>query len=580
MKNIKQHVIAICCLAAFALSLSAGHKPAANTENQRKAEYLYLEAMVKHIEDDEASFHDLIKRAYELDPDNSIINYYYGYSILLKDNITQEGADYALGLMKNHFDAHPEDFYENYMYAFASSQAGKKDEALRVWEKLIEIYPAKVQLYPLLADAYASKGEFRKAIAAYDSLEHSEGRSDEITVRKVGYMFALNDTASAIREGRSLLSEAPGNLTYNVLMGDIFLQLNNTDSAMTYYDKAQKIDPDNGYVNLSKANVYNQLGDSVDYEREITAAVVNKNIDVKAKINIMTSYIRQCIQDNDSSARVDNMFKVVVEQHPHEADILKLYCDYLTFKHDYANAAEQLSYALDINPTDKKSWERLMWLYLYQKEANRAIEAGEKALSYNPDELAVYQIMATAYFQLEDYDKSLEIYNQLLDKNKATHELNESDIYSGIAEAYNKKGDTAKCFENYEKAIEISPNNYLALNNYAYSLCISGKDLDKAERMSKTAVDADPDNVSYIDTYAWICFQKRDYKTALEYIKKAFDENGDDDPSAEMFEHYGDILFMNGDPDGALVQWKKALKLEPDSKLLKRKVENKTYFYE
>jgi len=128
-------------------------------------------------------------------------------------------------------------------------------------------------------------------------------------------MFALRDTAAAIKEGMELLHDAPGNLSYNTLMGDIFLQINNTDSAMAYYNKAQKIDPENGYINLSKANVYKQLGDSANYEKQITAAIVNKDIDTKSKIDIMTAYIRQCIQENDSSARIDNMFKVVIARH-------------------------------------------------------------------------------------------------------------------------------------------------------------------------------------------------------------------------------------------------------------------------
>ena len=50
--------------------------------------------------------------------------------------------------------------------------------------------------------------------------------------------------------------------------------------------------------------------------------------------------------------------------------------------------------------------------------------------------------------------------------------------------------------------------------------------------------------------------------------------------SADVRSHYGDILFMNQQPEKALEQWQKALELNPDSDLLKRKVENKTYFYE
>lgn len=568
-------LLSLIALPAYCKTESAGFSP-----DVRKAEVLYMEALVKRVEGDNSSFYDLIERAHRLDPENSIIAYYYGYALLMFDNQTSENVEKGLRLMRVHFEKHPDDFYENYLYALVCNQAGKKDEAIGVWEKLISLDPKKVQIYPLLADGYAGKGDFKKAIAAYDSLERSEGRSSAISVRKIGYMFALNDTASALAESRSLLKEAPGNISYNMLMGDVFMQLANTDSAMVYYNKAQEIDPDNGYVYLSKANVYLQEGDSLNYEREITSAVVNKNLDVDVKIRILTNYIRQCIEENDSSARVDNMFRTVIEQHPHEGDILKLYCDYLTFKRDYKNAAEQLSYALDINPTDVKSWERLMWLYIYMDEDRKAIEAGEKALSYNPEEISLYQVVAVAYYNEKDYEKSLEVYNLLLEKNASLHLVNESDIYSGMAEVYNRMGDTEKSFEYYEKAIELSPNNYLALNNYAYSLSISGGDLEKAERMSKMAVDADPENVSYLDTYAWICFLKRDYKQALEYMERAMSENGDADPSAEMFEHYGDILFMNGDPEGALRQWEEALKLEPDSDLLKRKVKNKTYFYE
>ncbi len=37
---------------------------------------------------------------------------------------------------------------------------------------------------------------------------------------------------------------------------------------------------------------------------------------------------------------------------------------------------------------------------------------------------------------------------------------------------------------------------------------------------------------------------------------------------------------MNGEPESALEFWEEALKLEPDNKLLKKKVKNKTHYYE
>ncbi len=95
------------------------------------------------------------------------------------------------------------------------------------------------------------------------------------------------------------------------------------------------------------------------------------------------------------------------------------------------------------------------------------------------------------------------------------------------------------------------------------------------------AVEQTPDNVTYLDTYAWVLFKMGEYKEALDYMRAAIekcDKNGKDD-SDELFEHYGDILFVNGEPEKAVEYWEKALKLNPEKELLKRKVTHKTYFF-
>ena len=55
-------------------------------------------------------------------------------------------------------------------------------------------------------------------------------------------------------------------------------------------------------------------------------------------------------------------------------------------------------------------------------------------------------------------------------------------------------------------------------------------------------------------------------------------ENGEK-PSAELLEHYGDALFMNGFHEEAVKQWELALELNPDSEILQRKVKHKTFFF-
>ncbi len=66
---------------------------------------------------------------------------------------------------------------------------------------------------------------------------------------------------------------------------------------------------------------------------------------------------------------------------------------------------------------------------------------------------------------------------------------------------------------------------------------------------------------------------------AREAIDRTLELTGEDDMSADVLEHAGDIYFMDGEPDKALYFWKEALKLTPDNELLQRKVRNKSYYF-
>ena len=140
-------------------------------------------------------------------------------------------------------------------------------------------------------------------------------------------------------------------------------------------------------------------------------------------------------------------------------------------------------------------------------------------------------------------------------------------------------GTTDSAFVYYDRALEVNPDNLLALNNCAYYLAETGQDLDKAEKMSAICVRQQPDNDTALDTYAWIFFKKKDYKSAKEYIDRALALESED-PQADVLHHAGDIYYMNGDHKAAVDFWERALKLDPDNALLKKKVKNRTHFYE
>ncbi|MBR5171342.1 MAG: tetratricopeptide repeat protein [Muribaculaceae bacterium] len=546
-------------------------------QDKRKADYIYMQAHALKEGDSIAAYFDLIKYAHKLDTTNTAAAYHYGYLLLLKDNSTAEDMEHGLALMKKHVDAHPEDYYEATTLSDACISLGRNDMGLEVIEKLAELNPTKTEVQVRLATAYVRNKKFEEALRVYERIEEFEGESIETTAFKAALCTEIGDTIGAIEQMRSLYNTAPANVSYNLVMSEMFNQFNMPDSAVYYLDRAQELEPNNGNVYFAKAQYYDAMGDSINYDKQIYNALVAPGLDVDTKLDVLTQYTSAQIMRNDSTDRVNNLFKVMIEQHPLESKVHELYSMYFTTIKDYKHAVEELGYALDLDPTNSGAWQRLMVVNVMDENYPKAIEAAKKALEYNPENMDLYRYIAPLYYQMKEYDKAIATYDDALAMVDSVKD-NElySDLLGGKGDVLVETGDSIGAYRLYDQALSICPGNTSVMNNYAYFLSLSEKDLDKAESMAAKAVNANPNNATFIDTYAWVYFKKKNYDMALFYIKSAI--SNADEPNSDILEHYGDILYMTGDSDEAVKQWEKALELSPESDILKRKVENKSYF--
>lgn len=566
-------ILLLLTVLPFADKLMASDRKAISEDDRVKAEYIFLEAEKQRNMGRDDAFHHLLQYAHSLDPENSAIAYYLGYSRLMKSNLSVSDSLFSssLRMMRKHVDAHPEDKYEAMLYANGNMIANQVQEGLRVLKIQAERNPHNVEVQLSIADAYARLEDYRNAIAAYDSVQQWQGQSVQLSARKVRAYQALNDTVGAIGEMRSLLATAPRNVDYNLAMGNMMLMFGERDSALTYYDKAQQYEPENGATYLAKAQFYNAIGDSVNYDQQTYQALVSKDLDVASKVEVLADYARHLLVAKDSSARTENLFKVLIEQHPNEPQIRMLFSDYLAAKDDMKGAAEQMDYAVNLDPTDTQAWNRLLVLNIISENYEAAIAAGDRAIELNPNNIELYGYIAPAYYNIKQYDKAIEVYKKALAAVDSTDTEHRSMFLGGMGDAKFSMGDTIGAFALYDQAIEIDPNNVSILNNYAYFLTLCNRDLDKAERMSAKTVQAEPQNATFLDTYAWVFYKRKEYTMAQLYIEMAI--KNERRPSSDIYDHYGDILLAVGNKQEALKQWKKALELDAGNKELLEKVE-------
>lgn len=573
--HIKWWSVALMLIAMalpFAIRGSASKKEGITQANRVKATYVLMEAQRQHFLEHDDAFYHLIAYAYSLDSTNTSIAFYMGVAKFERTSFEHtDELTAALAQMRKHVEAHPEDKYEARLYAHAAFLVNQYQEGLRVLNIQHQLHPQDDNLLSTMADAYEKTSDYKKALAIYDTLQQWRGQSVELSSAKLKAYQALNDTTGAIHEMRALLASAPTNADYNLAMGKMLFMFGYRDSAMVYYDKAQQYEPDNGLTYLTKAEYYLALGDTLNYDRQTYQALVSTDLDVESKLQILVNYTKTLLSAKDTTHRTDHLFDVLIEQHPLEPQIRVLYSEYLMFIDNNEGAAEQIDYALNLDPTNKELWTRLMAYYLYAGNYEKAIEVGDKAIRLNPDNVELYSYLGSSCYSVKQYDKAIEVYDKALAILDSTQVDDRSNLLSGKADVKFAMGDTIAAFALYDQSLDLNPDNPGTLNNYAYFLALSNRDLDKAERMSAKTIVEDAANPTYLDTYAWVFYMRKEYTMAQLYIEMAI--NNEEQPTSELFEHYGYILLANGDKQKALEQWRKAIELKPDNEQLVKQIE-------
>jgi tetratricopeptide (TPR) repeat protein len=146
---------------------------------------------------------------------------------------------------------------------------------------------------------------------------------------------------------------------------------------------------------------------------------------------------------------------------------------------------------------------------------------------------------------------------------KRATEIDSADYFSwfeigGILEKQKRIDEAAVAFRN---VLRIHPGDAQAANYLGYMWAEAGVRLDSARTLIEVALEKDPDNGAYLDSYAWVFYQMGDYEKALRYMNKALEqENVRGDPVP--YEHIGDIYFKLSDYKAAEGAYKRSLELK------------------
>ena len=218
------------------------------------------------------------------------------------------------------------------------------------------------------------------------------------------------------------------------------------------------------------------------------------------------------------------------------------------------------------------SYKQISKILIQEKKEELSIKLLSKA--YNElHSKGLYEIFDYAEFlkNNEKFKESIKFYSEILDSINQSHPLF-PEVTDSRGVAYERIGEWNKAEKDLLASLEASPDQAYVINYLAYSWIEQGVKINKSLEMLEKANKIKSNDPYIIDSLGWALFKLKRYEESKEYLRLAV-RLLPADPIVN--DHYGDVLWKNGNVIQARYYWNYVLNLEKAEKDLKDEVEKK-----
>lgn len=549
---------------------------------QTRFNYFLLEAERQRMEDHYDAAMELYRHCLQIHPNAPEALFGMGVSNYMLQND-------SIGNRQLHMACAIDSCNPWYLNTLASIYIHNRDteRVIPILERLALLEPKRSDVHSQLATIYQSIGDRTKAITSLNRIEHNEGISTSLSLQKQSLYLEMGDTASAIAELEALRDAYPHDMTNKVIIGNQYEQIGRPDIAEQYFDEVRQRDPQNGQLMFAMLSYYLTVGDSASYEATRDSMLFASGSSPQMRYTMLTIYIDDVEKQGKDSSLVWAAFDSLLAVPQEDTSILTLKALYQQQK---GCSEEELSHTLrdilQIDPGNKEALSELLEYYSKKSDYAALEEICRQGINYDPEGLAYYYFLTITLINQDKQADAAVTLRQGIERRRAeTNPAILADIFALLGDLEYELKHTEASFAAYDSCLAYNPEHASCLNNYAYYLSLRNEDLDRAEEMSYRSIREQPDNHTFLDTYAWILFMKEDYTGARRYMERVVNPTISEDSlladanlSGVVLEHAGDIYAQCNQMDEALYYWQLALQRDQTgSAMLRKKIKKKRY---
>lgn len=436
------------------------------------------------------------------------------------------------------------------------------DSAIYMYQRMLQVLPGEFDLWLNLAQLYAGKKNYRKALLSLRRTEKKFGPSDEIYLTRYQIFYDQNKFKSAEKELKTALQANPMEPKYYGLLAELKSEMGDEASAITYYQKLMELDPENDIGFLSMIEFYKNNGRIDKAFEESEKMLYSKSIDLDIKVDLFLNLSEDSVFFQNNISSFNHLSSILYDLAPDDYRVRIIDVDRNIREHNLKAAADDLIFIISKNKINYFMWEQLFFILNTNKDFERLFEVSHEAIKLFPAKYLPYFFRGASGIELKKYQEASEALSEginLVTEDKETL----INFYVLLGEAYHQLKEYSKCDSVFEQALQMDDSLLVVLNNYSYYLSLRGERLEKAESLINQCLLLEPNNPTYLDTKGWVLYKMQRLSEARTIMEKTIQLGGED--NEEIMSHYIQILMSIGDRNKAIQEVIKLLNIKKET---------------
>jgi len=547
-------------------------------ERPRNPELLDLMARAEQERKDFPTARRWAHRLIEVQPDGAL-----GYRRLADVYKAEGRPEAAIPDLERYYEARPEHQSLGLLLASVYEAAGRAEDAARLYHDLCRpgtTTGADPAAALKLADIHMEASRPVEALEALAATMVNEVIQSAVLVKAAKIIAGLKEPAEVYNEARRLVEGEVSHYGPFVLVGMLAEAAGRPNDALGLYDKAISRQP-------KAAIAYSRKADLLIRGRRLSDALSVYRTAVRAGLDLPVFH-RKMGMLLEELGRLDEAiaaYREALQDAPSDRPTAYFLASALGKADRFDEAVEVLKGLLVYHPKDLRTHVQLAGLYLAQEELDAAEDIVLRARELHPDATGPVAVLADIRYRQERYDETITLARKVLEAEPDRQSMRilmayalagKGDVKAAanemrallaadpenvewrylLAGLYSEMGDENASERELVRILDAQPDHAPSNNDLGYMWADRGRNLPRAERMIRLALEAEPKSPAYLDSLGWVLYKQGRFADAVGALEEATRLAPQLDPV--LWDHLGDSYWRLDRPEKAGEAWKHA----------------------